>query len=136
VKIARFSLAALAALAFLLVVNVVFFPFVFPDGSPDHFRFMRAEPIAAYNFLAMLIASVLLAYVFPIGYRGRTPWAEGLRFGMLMGGLTTLPMSLHVYATAEVNFTGLLTTVLWTVITWGVAGGIIGAIYGKTLEAE
>jgi hypothetical protein len=136
VKIAKFSLAALAALAFLLVVNGILFPVVFPEGPPDYYRYMRAEPIAAYNFLALLITSVLLAYVFPIGYRGRTPWAEGLRFGMLMAALTSLPMSLHVYAAAEIAFTGLLTVVLWTVITWGVAGGLIGAVYGKTLEAD
>jgi hypothetical protein len=41
---------------------------------------------------------------------------------------------LHAYSVAEVVFAGLLTSVLWTVITYGVAGGLIGAAYGKTLK--
>lgn len=135
-NVARFGLAALAALAFLLVSNVVLYPVVFPEGSPDAYRYMRNAPIAAYHFLALLVTAALLSFVYPKGYRGGVPWAEGLRFGMMMGVLTSLPMSLHVYAKAEVPLAGLLTGVLWTVITWGISGGLIGAVYGGKLPAE
>jgi hypothetical protein len=135
-RLARFSLAASAAMAFLLAVNVLLYPVVFPDGPPEYYLNVRVEPIAVYHLLALLVTSILLAYVFPIGYRGKTPWAEGLRFGMLMGVLVSLPMSLHVYATTDTPFAGLLTAVLWTVITWGIAGGLIGAVYGNTLRRE
>lgn len=134
-KLARFSLAALAAMAFLLVVNVVLYPYVFPSDPSGLYRNQRADPLALYHVLSMLVTSILLAYVFPIGYRGRTPWAEGLRFGMLMGVLIGLPWSLHVYAITDTAFAGLLTHVLWTVITYGVAGGVIGAAYGGTLRS-
>jgi hypothetical protein len=134
VKLARFSLAALAAMAFLLVVNVFLYPVVFPAGPPEIFRYEREEPLALYHVLSMLATSILLAYLFPIGYRGRTPWAEGLRFGMLMGLLVKLPWSLYAYAVADLVFAGLLTSLLWTVITYGVAGGLIGAAYSKVLE--
>lgn len=134
--IARFSLAALAAMAFLLVVNVVLYPLVFPNGPPEIYRYERAEPQALYSLLAMLVTSVLFAYIFPIGYRGRTPWAEGLRFGMLMGVLNGLPWSLNVYSRTDTGFSGLLATVLWMVITYGVAGGLVGAAYGKTLRSS
>jgi hypothetical protein len=41
---------------------------------------------------------------------------------------------LYAYAVADVVFAGLLTSVLWTVITYGVAGALIGAAYSKVLE--
>ena len=135
-KLARFPLAALAAMAFLLVVNVVVYPIVFPNGPPEVYRYERTDPIALYHVLALLVTSILLAYIFPIGYRGRTPWAEGLRFGMLMGVLVGLPWSLNAYAITETQFSSLLTAVLWLVITYGVAGGLVGAAYGGSLKAR
>jgi hypothetical protein len=132
--IARFALAALAAMAFLLVVNVVVYPWVFPNGPPEIYRYERTEPLAVFRLLAMLVTSVLFAYIFPIGYRGKTPWAEGLRFGMWMGALAGLPWSLNVYAQTDTGFSGLLTAVLWTVITYGIAGSLVGAAYGNALR--
>jgi hypothetical protein len=136
VKLARFPLAAMAAMAFLLVVNVVLYPIVFPNGPPEIYQYERSDPIALYHVLAMFVTSLLLAYVFPIGYRGRTPWVEGLRFGMLMGVLISLPWALNTYSITDTEFAGLLTTVLWKVITYGVAGGLIGAAYGKALKSS
>ena len=134
-KLARFPLAALAAMAFLLVVNVVLYPIVFPNAPPEIYRYERTDPLALYHILAMLATSILLAYIFPIGYRGKTPWAEGLRFGMLMGVLVGLPWSLNAYSISDTEFSSLLTPVFWMVITYGIAGGIIGAAYGKSLKA-
>ena len=134
--LARFPLAALAAMAFLLVVNVVLYPIAFPNGPPEIYRYERTDPLALYHVLAMLVTSVLLAYIFPMGYRGRTPWAEGLRFGMLMGVLIGLPWSLNAYSISDTEFSGLLTSVLWMVITYGVAGALIGAAYGKSLKTD
>jgi hypothetical protein len=136
VKLARFPLAALAAMAFFLVVNVVLYPIVFPNGPPEIYRYERSDPIALHHVLAMLVTSILLAYIYPIGYRGRTPWAEGLRFGMLMGAVVGLPWSLNVYAISETEFARLLTAVLWKVITFGIAGGLIGAAYGNALKSD
>lgn len=135
VKLGRFTLAALAAMAFLLVVNVVLHPIVFPEGTLGLYRYERANPLALYHVLSMLATSILLAFIFPIGYRGRIPWAEGMRFGMLMGVLVKLPWSLDVYAASDFQFSLLLTAVLWTVITYGIAGGLVGAAYGKSLKS-
>jgi hypothetical protein len=133
-KLARFALAALAATVLLTIINAFLYPVVFPKGPPGIYRFPRSEPSTPVHFVAVLVTSVLLAYVYPKGYGGRTPWAEGLRFGMLTGLLVSLPTNLHVYAATETPLPGLVTAVLWTVITWGITGSLIGAIYGRTAE--
>jgi len=132
----KLPLAALAALVFLTIVGTLLFSIVFPDGPPQLFLHARQEPLAAVHLFALLVTSVLLAYIYPKGYRGGTPWAEGLRFGMLMGVLVSLPTNLHVYADTDTSTAGLVTAILWTVITWGISGALIGAVYGKSLGKE
>jgi hypothetical protein len=135
-NISKYALAALAAVVFLVVINAVISPLVFPQGPPEVYRYQRDEPRVAFHLLAVLVTAVLMAYIFPIGYRGGKPWAEGLRFGMLMGVLASLPMNLRVYALTDTALPGLLSAVLWTVITWGISGGLIGAVFGSSLRAE
>jgi hypothetical protein len=130
----KLLLAALAAFVFLFVAGAVFYTIVFPNGAPGQFRYPREAPLVAPHLFALLVTSSLLAYFFPKGYGGRKPWAEGTRFGMLMGALVSIPTNLHVYAVADTPTPGLVTAVLWTVITWGISGGLIGAVYGKSLQ--
>lgn len=132
----RLPLAALSALVFLVIAGTILFPYVFPDGPPVPYRYPRQEPLAAVHVFALLVTALLLAYIFPKGYRGGKPWAEGLRFGMVMGVLVSLPTTLHVYADAQTAAPGLVTAVLWTVITWGISGALIGAVYGKSLGTD
>jgi hypothetical protein len=132
----KLLLAALAAFVFLFIAGAALYPVVFPDGAPGQSRYPREEPLVAPRLFALLVTSLLLAYIFPKGYGGRKPWAEGVRFGMLMGALASIPTNLHVYAMADTPAPGLVTAVLWTVITWGVSGGLIGAVYGKTLREK
>jgi hypothetical protein len=132
-KIQRFLFAAIGAFVFFVVVNAVFSSVLFPEGPYRHYRNLRPEPLAVFGIVAALITALLMAYIFPMGYKGGKLTAEGLRFGMLLGVLVSLPANLQLYGAAVVPFDGLLTVILWTIITWGIAGAIIAAIYGKTL---
>lgn len=132
-KLPRLLLAALGAFVFLVVVNTAFTPMLFPEGPHQYYRNPRAEPLQALVVAATFLSALLMAYIFPIGYKGGKITVEGLRFGMLLGVLVSLPTNMILYAAAEVQFDGLLTTILWGIITWGIAGAIIAAVYGKTL---
>jgi hypothetical protein len=123
-------LAAAAALAFLTISGALLAPILFPNGTAVFAGYERAEPVFAFHLLGWLVTAVLLAWIFPIGYRGGVAWAEGLRFGMLMGVLSGLPGVLHTYADLDAGFSVLLTVVLWQVITWGIAGALVGTVYG------
>jgi hypothetical protein len=135
-KLPRLLLSALVAFVFLSTVNAVFAPILFPDGPQGYYRNPRLEPLTAFRLAAVLLIAFLMAYMFPMGYKGGKTTAEGLRFGMLIGLLIGLPTNLNLYAVAEVRFDGLLTVVLWTIITAGIAGAIIARVYGKTLRGR
>ena len=135
-KIQRFAIAAIAASVFFIVVDTWISPLLFPDGTAGLYLMPRVHPPAAPGIAAVLITALLLSYIFPIGYKGGKHFAEGLRFGMLLGVLVSLPANLRLYAAAEVRFDSLLTIILWTIITWGIAGAIIASIYGKSLDVK
>jgi len=134
VKIQRFAIAAIVASVFFIFIDTWISPLVFPDGTAGLYLMPRAHPPAAPGIASFVITGLLLAYIFPIGYRGGKHFAEGLRFGMLLGVLASLPANLRLYAAADVRFDSLLTVILWTIITWGIAGAIIAAIYGESLS--
>jgi hypothetical protein len=136
VHLPRLLLAALVATAFLTLCGTLLAPVVFPAETGPAGGDMRAEPVFSIHLLAWLFTSVLLSWIFPIGYRGGVPWAEGLRFGMLLGLLAGLPGVLHRYADTESAVTGLVTVVLWNVITWGISGALIGTAYGPVLKGR
>ncbi len=136
VHLPRLLLAAIVATAFLTLCGALLAPVVFPAAPGPAGLDERTEPLFSLHLFAWLFTSVLLSWIFPIGYRGGVAWAEGLRFGMLMGLLASLPGVLHRYADSETAAAGLVTVVLWNVITWGISGVLIGTVYSPLLKGR
>lgn len=132
----KLLLATLGSFAFLLVVNAVLFPVFFPDGPPERYVDARQAPLILYSGLAFLITAFLMSYLYPLIYRGGAGWKAGLRVGVIMALFVSLPENLHVYAMANVSFIKLLFPALWVMVIWGLAGVVIGLIYGKTSDTR
>src|SRR5882762_8615893 len=127
----KLLLATLGGFVFLLAVNAALFPIFFPDGPPERYTGARAAPLVFYNVLAFLITAFLMAYLYPLIYRGGKTWKEGLRVGVVMALFVSLPENLHVYALTNVSFLKLLFPAIWVILIWGLAVVVIGFIYGK-----
>ncbi|MDE2150121.1 MAG: DUF1761 domain-containing protein [Gammaproteobacteria bacterium] len=95
--------------------------------------FSRQEPIVALGLIDNVLKSLVLAYLYPIGYKGGSPVKEGFRFGILTGVLVGSSWVLGVGATQPV--TSLSTWVAvesaFVLIQFGLAGIVIGLIYGR-----
>ena len=126
----KLVLATLGSFIFLLAVNAALFPLFFPGGPPEHYVEARPAPQVLYNLLAFLITAFLMSYLYPLIYRGGRPWKEGLRVGVIMALFVSLPENLHVYALTNVSFIKLLFPAVWVILIWGLAGMVIGTIYG------
>jgi hypothetical protein len=132
VKYSRLGLATVAAFVFLMVINALLFPFVFPDRIPEHYQNQRPAPLYEFHSLAFLLTTFLLAFIYPYGYKGGTPWIEGARFGALIALFVSIPMGMHLYAMVEISAAKTILPILWTTLTWSAAGAAIGLVYGKT----
>ena len=126
----KLFLATLGSFVFLVVVNAVLFPVFFPDGPPEQYLAVRSSPLIQYHLLALLITAFLMSYLYPLIWRGGAAWQEGLRVGVVMALFVSLPENLHVYALTSISFIKLLFPALWVTVIWGLAGMVIGLIYG------
>ena len=50
---------------------------------------------------------------------------------MVMALFVSLPENLHVYAQADISLIKLLFPAMWVTVIWGLAGIVIGLIYGR-----
>jgi hypothetical protein len=129
-RMKKLLLATFGSFAFLLVVNAALYPVFFPDGPPEQYVGARPAPLLLYHLLAFLITAFLMSYLYPLLYRGGPSWKEGLRVGVIMALFVSLPENLHVYALTSVSFIKLLFPAVWVMVIWGLAGVVIGLVYG------
>jgi len=127
----KLFLATLCSFVFLVAVNALLFPVFFPEGPPERFVNARPAPMLGFSLLALLITAFLMSYLYPLIYRGGNAWKEGLRVGVIMALFVSLPENLHVYALANISVVKLLFPAIWVVLIWGMAGVVIGLVYGR-----
>ena len=82
--------------------------------------------------LAYLALAALMAVIYPKGYAGGAPLAEGFRFGVVMGLVAALPHSMVLFAVSDA-FSGsaVLAEAAWHMVEQGVGGAAIGLVYGR-----
>ena len=83
--------------------------------------------LAAYFILALI-----MAYVYPLGYKGKSPAMEGLRFGVIIGLLWVFPHSLAMAGAHGESIIYVFKNSLWHLVEQGLGGLIIGLIYGRS----
>ncbi|MCP4602293.1 MAG: hypothetical protein GY847_17545 [Proteobacteria bacterium] len=82
-------------------------------------------------FLAYLVLGILMAYIYPLGYKGGRPAVEGLRFGMVIGLLWVFPHELAMAGAHDNSISYVFKNAAWHMIEQGVGGVIVGLIYGR-----
>ena len=97
---------------------------------------MREEPQMLFVILALLILAFLMAYAYPIGYKGGSPITEGLKFGALIGLVAFLPFNLINHGIFNYTLAGALVDAGWHVVEEGVGGMIIALVYGSGAAPE
>ena len=90
---------------------------------------MLTEPNLVFIILGVLILAVLMAYMYPLGYKGGSPLKEGLRFGVVIGLLWILPYNVIMIGVVGTSKTLVVVDALWHIVEQGVGGIVIGYIY-------
>ena len=91
----------------------------------------REEINILFVVLGQLILTFLMAFIYPIGYKGGSPIKEGFKFGALIGFIWILPLSLIMHGIWTVPLNSVLVDSGWHIIEEGIGGIVIGLVYGK-----
>jgi len=99
-------------------------------------QFYTAETNASHAgtgiiFTAYLVLGLLMAYLYPLGYKGGRPWLEGLRFGILIGILWVFPHELAMAGAHSGPLPYVFKNAAWHMVEQGAGGIIVGLIYSK-----
>ncbi len=81
--------------------------------------------------IAYLILSLIMSYMYPLGYKGGRPTIEGLRFGALIGLLWVFPHELAMAGAHETSISYVFKNALWHMVEQGLGGIVIGLIYSR-----
>lgn len=122
------SIAAFAVFIYLIIVNAFVFPIIFADGLAEKFTNARYENLPLFHLLAFAVTSLLLTILVDKLAPRQQPGIDGLFAGGLLGLLVALPEHLHLYAMTDATAVAQLIPVVWTLVTWSVAGMIVSIV--------
>ena len=88
--------------------------------------------LVPYGMLLHLAVAFLLGYIYARGYQDKSSrLGEGVRFGLILGLFTSLPMAGWSYIAMPVPFQLALYWFLMGMVEFLIVGGVIGLIYKK-----
>lgn len=125
------TLTALMTFVYLIAVNGLVFPLIFPDGLAEKFANARPVERPLYHLLAFAATAILLTLLVERLATGSRPVVGGLLAGVLLGLLVALPEHLHLYAMTEAPASRQFIPVAWIAATWGLAGWLIGTVRAR-----
>jgi len=96
----------------------------------------RPEPNMMMVALGSLVIAVLMAYTYPIGYKGGSAVKEGFRFGALVGLIWVLPVSLIFSGVWNYPLVAVIVDSAWHIVEQGVTGIVIAMIYGTAAASS
>ena len=128
----KLALAGIAGFVVMFISSGIWYMALMADYYDEQFAAVsREEPLMMWIIIGYLVTALLLAYVYPFGYKGGNPVKEGLRFGFTMGLVMMLPMALITYAVNPVPGSALTVDTIYQVVEKSIGGIVIGLVYGK-----
>ena len=130
-------LALIVSFIVMFLLSGLWHMYIMGDFYMEQNPAAKSEVMLGFVILGYAVLALLMAYAYPLGYKGGSPVGEGLRFGILIGLLWLVPRSIVLYG-VENTGTGLVLIVdgVWHLAEQGIGGIIIGLIYGRSESGE
>jgi hypothetical protein len=130
----KFILSTIIVAILLFVLGWLFYATIFANFFKEHYGMIQRSPedmrlwaIAVGCFLE----AFFLAWIYPKGYKGGSPFGEGFKFGLYIGLLMGVPYVFFTWAMMPVTYKALVVDGLITIFNTTIAGIVTGLIYGK-----
>jgi hypothetical protein len=139
-NVKKLVLAWLAGFVVALLLGLLWYTVMegFYDAQYSELNRPESEALRStlWIVLGYLVGYFLMAYIYPIGYKGGAPVKEGLRFGLLIGLIMTLPFALVLYGVYVFPLAGILVDIIYQVVEKTIGGVVIALVYGSGAKAE
>ena len=128
--------AALAGFAVMFILSGIWYNAVMGDYYEETMAgvynagVILEEPNLVFIALGILIYAFIMAYMFPIGYKGGSAVTEGLKFGAIVGVLITVPMTFIHMGLLSVSATPAFVDAIYQIVEKAIAGIVIAKVYG------
>ena len=133
----KFLLGALAAFVVGFLLSGLWHVLLMADFYESNaFGAMREPPLFWAIGLGYLVVGLIMAYMYPKGYEGGSPIAEGLKFGAVIGLLWWFSTNLVLYGALDGPFSMVLVDGAWHVVEEGLAGIALGLVYGRQVRVS
>ena len=131
----RFIIALVAGFVALFLLSALWHLLIMGDFyKANRSPAAREQLQMGFIILGYVVLALLMAYIYPKGYSGGAPVTEGVKFGILIGLLWTLPRSIAIYGVENISGKLLIVDSIWHLIEQGIGGIVIGLVYGKKSE--
>lgn len=132
----RWFWASIAAFVTATVLEFIFNYFCLKGIYAQTASLWRPEAemmkLMPYYWIASFVVSFIFVYIYTKGYETKpSGFGEGLRFGLLMGLFTVLPMITITYATMPVPLRLPLDWFATGMAEYLIVGAVVGLIYKK-----
>jgi hypothetical protein len=139
---ARIALSAVGAFVAYFAIGGLTFV-LFPQLKKESLKYpavYRSEEgiksVMPAGMAAMFVAMLVLAVIYAMLYRGGSGFAEGTRFGALIGLFAICAFVIHNYVILNIGVKLTIQQAVAYFVEWLVAGIVLGLIYKPAVAAH
>ena len=130
-NVKKFFLAALAGFVVQFLLGGLWHMVIMGSKYDELLAHVSREtPNMGFIAVGVLVLSILMAYMYPHGYKGGPPVKEGMKFGIIIGILWVIPLQL-IFVGASNYPLGVVFLELWHVVEQAIGGIVIALVYGN-----
>ncbi|MEE9189636.1 MAG: hypothetical protein V3U16_02585 [Candidatus Neomarinimicrobiota bacterium] len=116
----------------MFLLSYIWYNLIIADYNAVQYAGVLKETVGMGNItVGYLVVAFLLAYIYPKGYSGGSPGSEGLRFGLVMGLLYTLPAAFINAGAFGFPFTAQIVGAAYHTVEVIAGSLVIAKIYGE-----
>lgn len=135
-KYKKFIFATLVYVIITMVLALPWHLIIFKELYGSLGIYNREPPIIPLGLASMIIQGIVLAYFYPLFYKGGKPILQGMKFGLIMGvflfSISTLAVAAKIQVTSMSTWIFIQTA--FHAIQFILTGAGIGLVYGKNLD--
>lgn len=124
--------AWLAGFVVMYIISVNWYLFIIGGYNETQFAAAaRQELSMTMIIVGYLVLTFLMSYIYPIGFKGGEPLQEGLRFGVLLGLVISIPTALIHLGAYNIPLIAHLIDAVYHTAGITVGAAVMALIYGS-----